>query len=82
MLSRRGMSPLKSLFLGSVSEKVVYGLVDQNIYLIGNKMAEDCPVSKVLVPVDGSEYSMKAVEHAVYLAKIFKKYRKLQFSGS
>ncbi|HOA83324.1 MAG TPA: universal stress protein [Thermodesulfovibrio thiophilus] len=77
MLSRRGMSPLKSLFLGSVSEKVVYGLVDQNIYLIGNKMAEDCPVSKVLVPVDGSEYSMKAVEHAVYLAKILKKIQEI-----
>lgn len=69
ILSRRGMSPLKSFFVGSVSTKVIHGLINQNIYLVGHKIEEPCPISKILVPVDGSEYSMKAVEHAVCLAK-------------
>ncbi len=31
-----------------------------------------CPVPKILVPVDGSPYSMKGVEHAACLAGTFK----------
>lgn len=69
MLARRGMSELKSFVLGSVSNKVIHGLLNQNIYLIGQKISEQNPIARILVPVDGSEYSMKAVEHAVCLAK-------------
>lgn len=69
MLARRGMSELKSFVLGSVSNKVIHGLLNQNIYLVGQKISEENPLERILVPVDGSEYSMKAVEHAVCLAK-------------
>lgn len=69
ILARRGMSELKGFLLGSVSTKVVHGLINQNIYLVGEKFSDETPVSDVLVPVDGSEYSMKAVEHAVCIAK-------------
>ncbi len=72
ILARRGMSELKSLIVGSVSNKVIHGLLNQNIYLVGQKISEQSPVSRILVPVDGSEYSTKAVEHAVCLAKIVK----------
>jgi nucleotide-binding universal stress UspA family protein len=72
ILGRRGMSELKGFFLGSVSNKVLHGLINHNIYLVGEKISEANPASKILVPVDGSEYSMKAVEHAVYIAKVVK----------
>jgi nucleotide-binding universal stress UspA family protein len=72
MLGRRGLSELKGFFLGSVSSKVLHGLINYNIYLVGEKVSETNPVSNILVPVDGSEYSMKAVEHAVCIAKIIK----------
>lgn len=72
ILSRRGMSELKSFIIGSVSNKVVHGLLNQNIYLVGQKISEESPIPRILVPVDGSEYSMKAVEHAVCLAKTVK----------
>ncbi|WP_353685090.1 universal stress protein [Thermodesulfovibrio sp. 3907-1M] len=72
ILARRGMSELKSLIIGSVSNKVIHGLLNQNIYLVGQKISEQNPVSRILVPVDGSQYSMKAVEHAVCLAKTVK----------
>ncbi len=77
MLARRGMSQLKGLVLGSVSNKVLHGLLNQNIYLIGQKISEEIPVGKILLPVDGSEYSMKALEHGVCLAKTVKGIREI-----
>ena len=77
MLGRRGMSELKEFFLGSVSSKVLHELINHNIYIVGEKIPEKNPASKILVPVDGSEYSMKAVEHAVYIAKFIKNIDKI-----
>ena len=77
MLGRKGMSELKEFFLGSVSSKVLHGLINHNIYIVGEKIPEKNPASKILVPVDGSEYSMKAVEHAVCIAKFVKNIDKI-----
>jgi len=44
---------------------------------VGEKISEENPVSKILVPVDGSEYSIKAVEHALCLAKVVKGINKI-----
>ncbi|MCS7163956.1 MAG: universal stress protein [Thermodesulfovibrio sp.] len=77
MLARRVMSKFKKIILGSVSEKILYGLLNQNIYIIGQKVSEDKPIGKILIPVDGSEYSMKAVEHVVSLAKVVKNIEKI-----
>ncbi|WP_211209626.1 universal stress protein [Thermodesulfobacterium thermophilum] len=68
------MSEIKSYFLGSVSNKILHGLTNRNIYLVGEK---EGPVLDILVPVDGSEYSMKAVEHAVCITKYIKDIRKV-----
>ncbi|MDW7971803.1 MAG: universal stress protein [Thermodesulfovibrio sp.] len=77
MLARRVMSKFKKIILGSVSEKILYGLLNQNIYIIGQKVSEDKPIGKILIPVDGSEYSIKAVEHVVSLAKVVKNIEKI-----
>lgn len=77
ILARRVMSKLKKIILGSISEKVLYGLLNQNIYIIGQRISEESPIRSILVPVDGSEYSMKAVEHVVYLAKKVKSIQKI-----
>lgn len=79
IMARRGMSELKSILLGSVSTKVVYGLKNKNVYIVGQKldMENHCPIPYILVPVDGSEYSMKAVEHAVCLARFVKGIKKI-----
>jgi len=70
-LSRRGLGLTKSLVTGSVSTKVVYNTRKQIVYLIGEKFSEGKEIFdlKILIPVDGSEYSKKAVEHGVYLVK-------------
>jgi len=73
-ISRRGMSLTESLVMGSVSTKVIYNVKRQVVYLIGEKFTEktEDPVSKILIPIDGSEYSKRALEHGVYLVKNLK----------
>lgn len=78
MLARRVMSKFKKIILGSVSEKILYGLLNQNIYIIGQKILEENPIKRILIPVDGSEYSMKAVEHGVSLIKYIKGIEKIK----
>lgn len=77
MLARRVMSKFKKIILGSVSEKILYGLLNQNIYIIGQKISEENPIGNILIPVDGSDYSFKAVEHVVSLAKKLKSIKKI-----
>ncbi|MCS7214621.1 MAG: universal stress protein [Thermodesulfovibrio sp.] len=77
MLARRVMSKFKKIILGSVSEKILYGLLNQNIYIIGQKISEENPIGNILIPVDGSEYSKKAVEHVVSLTKVVKNIKRI-----
>ena len=79
IMARRGMSELKCILLGSVSTKVAYALKNQNIYIVGQKITEEnnCPIPYILIPVDGSEYSMQALEHAVCLAGFVKGIKKI-----
>ncbi|MEW6003262.1 MAG: universal stress protein [Nitrospirota bacterium] len=71
IMARRGLSELKGSFMGSVTGKVVHTASNQTVYVVGYKVLEDktCPIPKILIPVDGSIYSMKGVEHAASLAK-------------
>lgn len=73
MMARHGHSEKKD-FLLRITSKVVYEAYNQTVYVVGFGVIKDkvCPIPKILVPVDGSPYSMKGVEHAACLAKMFK----------
>jgi len=66
MLSRRGLSGIIGLLLGSVTNKVVHSAIRQTVYVVGQDIPDDkeCPFSKILIPVDGSDYALKGVEYA------------------
>jgi nucleotide-binding universal stress UspA family protein len=70
IMARRGLSEIMEFLLGSITSKVVHAAVKQTVYIIGQKILRDktCPVPKILVPVDGSSYSLKGAEHAACLA--------------
>jgi nucleotide-binding universal stress UspA family protein len=73
IMARRGVSELKGLFVGSVTSKVIHAASKQTIYIVGSKISKDktCPIPKILIPVDGSSYSMHGVEHIACLTAPF-----------
>jgi len=78
ILARRGLTGIIGILLGSITNKVVHSAVSQTVYVVGQKIPKDkqCPVSRVLVPVDGSTYALKGVEHAASMALALKKHIK------
>jgi nucleotide-binding universal stress UspA family protein len=73
-MARRGLSETIEFLLGSITNKVVHAARRQTVYVVGQKILKDkiCPVPQILVPVDGSSYSMKGAEHAACLASELK----------
>lgn len=71
IMARRGHSKIKEFLLGEITSKVVYAATRQTVYIVGHKIVEEkaCPITRILVPVDGSSYSLKGVEHAGFLIK-------------
>ncbi|MEW6162342.1 MAG: universal stress protein [Nitrospirota bacterium] len=69
IMARRGFSEIMELLLGSVTNKVVHVVSRQTVYIVGHRILKNkvCPIPKVLIPVDGSSYSMRGVEHAACL---------------
>jgi nucleotide-binding universal stress UspA family protein len=63
VLRRRGMGALKSIVLGSVAAKLLQALTFIPIIIVGQAP----PVKKILLAVDTSPASMKAVEFAASL---------------
>jgi nucleotide-binding universal stress UspA family protein len=74
IMARRGLSEFMGVLLGSVTNKVVLSAVGQTVYIVGQKVLEEnkCPVPKILVPIDGSKYSLRGIEHAACLARELK----------
>ena len=69
IMSRRGLSDVMGILLGSITNKVVHSAKRQTVYIVGHRILEDkkYPISKILIPVDGSSYSMKGVEYVAAL---------------
>jgi nucleotide-binding universal stress UspA family protein len=59
VVGRRGLTALKKKFLGSVSTDLVAQTTVMPIWVVGREPTND----RILVPVDGSESALRAVEH-------------------
>lgn len=64
VMGRRGTGNISGLLLGSVSTKVCH-LTDRTVVTV---RGDDADVERVLVAVDGSEHSTRAVEFGIALA--------------
>jgi len=63
-VGRRGLNKVGSLFLGSVSDKIVERVENLPVWVVGGNVHS----SKMLLAVDGSENSAKAVDHVARFA--------------
>lgn len=74
VMGRRGLTPLRSLLLGSVTRKVLSLAEQVTIYVAGQETAprKECPLSPLLLPVDGSKPSLAAVRQAAALARAWR----------
>jgi nucleotide-binding universal stress UspA family protein len=63
ILGRRGLSGLQDMFIGSVSANIVDNSMDTPIWLVD----EEGPSQDIMVAVDGSENSFKAVDHLAFI---------------
>jgi len=68
IIGRRFMSHLKEVIIGSVSSKIIYGVKNKSILLVGKEELKKGRI-KVLLPVDGSVYSEKALDWGISLIK-------------
>lgn len=64
VVGRRGLSKLGDIFLGSVSYKIVQGIENTPVWVVGG----DIRSKKMLLAVDGSENSRKALDYAATFA--------------
>jgi nucleotide-binding universal stress UspA family protein len=74
VMGRRGLSPIKGLILGSVTRQVLSLAGKMTIFVVGEEttLKPDCPISPMLLPVDGSEPSLAAVHYGAALTQRFK----------
>ncbi len=71
IMGRRGLSPLKEIVLGSVTQSVIHRSGCHTTYVVGQKvLVNGCPIPRVLIPIDGSPNSLAAVKEVACLAEI------------
>lgn len=63
VIGRRGVTAIQEIFMGSVSNAVLQNTEVTPVWLIGG----DIDLNKVLVPVDGSESSLRAIDHLAFM---------------
>lgn len=63
VLGRRGVSGFMEYYMGSVSSSIVQNSRVTPIWVVGSNVTP----SKILVPIDGSEYSLRAIDHLAYI---------------
>jgi nucleotide-binding universal stress UspA family protein len=62
VIGRRGISSVQELFMGSVSSNITQNSNIIPVWIIGGDVAP----AKFLVAVDGSEYSLRAIDHLAF----------------
>lgn len=65
VIGRRGVSKIEELIMGSVSSTMFEKCRDVPIWIIDGQVDS----RKFLVPVDGSHYSLQAIDHLCYILK-------------
>ncbi len=63
VLGRRGISGLIEFFMGSVSSNIVQNSKVTPVWMIDGNVTP----AKILVPIDGSEYSLRAINHLAFI---------------
>ena len=63
VLGKRGISGLIEFFMGSVSSNIVQNSKVTPVWMIDGNVTP----AKILVPIDGSEYSLRAIDHLAYI---------------
>ena len=63
ILGRRGLSGLQDMFIGSVSANIVNNSADTPVWLVD----EQGPSQNIMLAVDGSESSFRAVDHLAFI---------------
>ena len=63
VLGRRGISGLIEYYMGSVSSNIVQNSRVTPIWLVGSNVTP----FKILMPIDGSEHSLRAINHLIYI---------------
>jgi len=71
VMGRRGLSPIKGLLLGSVTRQVLSLAQKMTVFVVDQEATfdPDCPISRLLLAVDGSEPSLAAVRQGAALAR-------------
>jgi len=74
VMGRRGLSSVKGLLLGSVTRQVLSNSQKITIFVMGLETVfnSECPISPLLLPLDGSEPSLEAVRQGAVLAQRLK----------
>jgi nucleotide-binding universal stress UspA family protein len=70
---KEGKHELKEKLLATVTDTIVHSLREVNIYVGGVKPRKREVFSRILIPVDGSQTSLKAVIHASSLTTALRK---------
>ena len=63
VLGRRGLTKTQELFMGSVSNQIISYAVNVPIWITDGRIMEP----KIMVAVDGSEASLRAVDHVAFI---------------
>jgi len=63
LIGRRGLSKLEALFMGSVSEEILHDCHDLPVWMIDGQVHS----TKILVPIDGTVHSLRAVDHLAFI---------------
>jgi nucleotide-binding universal stress UspA family protein len=71
IMGRRGLSPVKELWMGSATHYVMTRARGLTVFVVGPEQADiiERPIFPLLVPVDGSEASLEVVRQAADLAQ-------------